>query len=127
MRDFAWVRVSLRILGVFLSATSVPGVMWVISSSAALLFDRNAMMGASWYVALAHAVSSVVPLAIGIYLCFGGRLVYRMCIRGLDNCCPNCGYTFKGLTGKACPECGTERPIENNPKPPQSLAAERSN
>lgn len=128
MRDFAWARIVLRIVGVYFVVTSLPGLSYAAMNPFGRVFGSSTFSRNTWYLDTAIFGAGAIPTVVGLYLLFGGRRVFQLCTRDLHNCCIHCGYTFKGLTGKTCPECGTERPIENiaqTPLPPP--AAERSN
>jgi hypothetical protein len=59
----------------------------------------------------------LVQFAFALFLLFGARLVARLLMRGIRTAgeCPRCGYDISGVSGPACPECGT--PIPARPPP----------
>ncbi|MCZ6811939.1 MAG: hypothetical protein ACE10B_03625 [Phycisphaerales bacterium] len=67
-----------------------------------------------WMVYLAPYSGSIVQLAIGVYLLFGGKWIVNVCIPSNRPYCPECGYDLSKAASANCPECGVKLPRDNS-------------
>ncbi len=63
---------------------------------------------------LAPYSGSIVQLAIGVYLLFGGNWIVNVCISSNRPYCPECGYDLSKATSANCPECGVKLPRDKS-------------
>ena len=74
------------------------------SLSAPAYITKGGGSGGSY---IRYTFRSIWPTAL--FVGFGLILWYRSRQSRIPGCCPSCGYSLEGLTGKTCPECGVER------------------
>ena len=115
MKHKTWFRLVIKAIGVLLVASSFPylgmGIsqLLIYSSFGATNnpFNANVQAGSVVWI-----VGSLIQLALGIYLFFGGKLIVNRCIPSNRPYCPDCGYDLSKTTSGSCPECGIVLPTE---------------
>ena len=104
-------RLAVKVLGLWLIVQWLVSVLPVLVTFAVLAITGRA-------TALQSVLSlqlddlmvwlpSLLSLAIGFYLFFGGKWIASMAIPSNKQYCHECGYMLKNLTGNRCPECDT--------------------
>ena len=94
-------RVLLRVLGVYFVVTALANFCWPVIMHLSLGGGIR-----DWGFLVIMGVS-LIPLALGLYLFFGGKWIVDKAIPGNRPYCPECGYDLTGATSDRCPECGT--------------------
>ena len=119
MKHKTWFRLVLKALGIYLIATNLNGLamvgLWIaqvgLANISSSVSSPSPIPGEVWLQLLPPAI----PIAIGIYLLFGGKWLVNFCIPSNRPYCPDCGYDVSGATER-CPECGAALP-EPSPTP----------
>lgn len=125
MRDFAWIRGVMRLMGLFLVFSSLPMTAQSIASlTYTVRFVPQQSPGLWWYYVVSIG-SNLLVTVFGMYLLFGGRVLLKWLTRDLHKCCQNCGYAVQGLAAAVCPECGEALPFGNDSNGPLSPSPER--
>lgn len=99
------VRLGVKLLGLFLTASAIPGL---IISCMVVGIDFWST-GALWGVSTLGLMFFAIQLLIGVYLFLSGAkwLVNRM-VPSNRPYCPECAYELTGLPpAGVCPECGS--------------------
>jgi hypothetical protein len=106
-----WFVLSVKVVGILLLGFSLPAACGLIVGFAVHLFSERHIN--DWLQANIAFAPSLVQLALGAYLLFGGKWIIRMCLRSSRNLCPRCGYDRGRVGAEPCPECGfwVERPM----------------
>lgn len=120
MKHKTWFRLVLKAIGIFLLATGVAGLLNSISTAYGQAQFRGGFgMGVSYdllqllnIALLTGLVDSMVRLAIGSYLLFGGAKLVNLCIPSNRAYCPHCGYDLRAVSDEFCPECGVRLPAD---------------
>jgi hypothetical protein len=99
-------RVLLKLTGVWLVASAIPGFLTIVafmvqSMTTAPLGQR---LGSQYFYSI---LGPLAQLAIGAYLFFGGAWIADLAIPGNRPYCHECGYDLTGAEGNVCNECGT--------------------
>jgi hypothetical protein len=97
------LRILLKVLGVALAAE---GLVRLIQDVTVFLFWMDLSRQLDLAYRIAGGVSSLVLLAVGIYLTIGGRALMGLLAPQVAGICARCGYDLRGCTGPRCPECG---------------------
>lgn len=111
MRRLDWVHTVIRLIGVLFIGLSVPGVINLGPALLDAFASASAFGGWSgrpnavliWGFWILAALSQFL---FGLYLVFGGKAVFRLCVKDVPWMCSSCGYDVHGVTGDRCPECG---------------------
>ena len=107
MSRFVWFRLMVRLVGLWLVATSAPSVVGGLISLISMLILPGAFPGGGvFWLQLAWPVASSLELGAGVYFLFFGKRLIAWCLRDVDNSCGRCGYDISGVNANACPECG---------------------
>ncbi|MCH7721708.1 MAG: hypothetical protein IH988_12095 [Planctomycetes bacterium] len=121
MKHKTWFRLVIKAIGVLLIGLSLPELATFFglfnAMSTAKPFGGTGFAGRSgwmWMVYLAPYSGSIVQLAIGVYLLFGGKWIVNLCIPSNRPYCPECGYDLSKTTSANCPECGVKLPRDNS-------------
>lgn len=120
MKHKTWFRLLLKVVGIFLLATGVPGL---VNSGAMVLLQLRTSApywGPAPYdlatilqTAIARGLAAhMLTTIIGAYLLIGGKVLTDLCIPSNRPYCPNCGYALQGLAADRCPECGARLPAD---------------
>ena len=115
MRYKTAFRLGLKVIGVWIVASSLPGLVvwglrvgWLYAQGAGGLATPLTRLS---FEAL-NALHNGLELLLGLYLFFGAEWVVRLAIPSNRPYCPECGYDLSGLSrGQRCPECGTILPV----------------
>ena len=106
MSDYAWFKLIVRAIGIFLLAQAIPRLLdvfrWAIDF---WLYDQTDMFSTRGFVS--QLVLAGVDVGIALYLLVRGKRLIDFCMRDLRDRCPRCGYPAAGVAGSVCPECGT--------------------
>jgi hypothetical protein len=106
MSDYAWFRLIVRAIGIFLLAHAIPRFLDVMRWALEFwMYGESRMFTTSGFVSQLVLVG--VDMAIALYLLVKGRRLIDFCMRDMRDRCPKCGYPAAGVTGSVCPECGT--------------------
>jgi len=95
-------RLLVKGIGLFLAVFGVAFLPNIILS-AVLTWNTGPSNVWVWGTMLAGAL----PVALGIYLFFGGRWIVNLAIPSNRPYCPECAYDLTGAPVERCPECGT--------------------
>ncbi len=121
MKHKTWFRLMIKAIGVLLIGLSIPGLATFLGLIIVLLtadpFGARGIVGPSgwmWSMYLAPYSGSIVQLAIGVYLLFGGKWIVNLCVPSNRPYCPECGYDLSKATSANCPECGVKLPRDNS-------------
>ena len=104
-------RLALKAIGVWLLAREVGSIVWVAGTFVTMWRDPSQvfMLGS----AVQMAIGTVLGIAVGFYLFFGGKWITNLAIPSNRPYCHECGYELTGNVTGVCPECGTpNRPSE---------------
>ena len=103
-------RLAVRLIGLFLIATSLP---WVIGGCGTIAIGvlagpffgtSSGLLGWEFESVVIHLLGTFA----GLYLFFGGAWIVNRAIPSNRPYCPECGYETTGLPPDGiCPECGT--------------------
>lgn len=121
MKHKTWFRLVIKAIGLLLIGLSLPGLVTFFGLFIVLLtaspFGAMGPVGQSgwmWSMYLAPYSGSIVQLAIGVYLLFGGKWIVNVCIPSNRPYCPECGYDLSKATSENCPECGVKLPRDDS-------------
>ncbi|MBY0262613.1 MAG: hypothetical protein K2Q20_09735 [Phycisphaerales bacterium] len=118
MSAFGWVPVLIRCIGVLIAGIAIPSAFRFVAGNG-LLAWRGELNLLDAPRQLAFELGSLVQLATGLYLLFGGRALVRLCLRASIGFCPRCGYDVSRTNSDSCSECGfAVRSTADAPNPP---------
>ena len=132
MKHKTWFRLALKLVGIYLLATSIPAIINVAATmiargrdfaywSGGSVVDLDRMIAVAIQFGL---VGSILQSAIGIYLLLGAGMLASLIIPSSRPYCPDCGHELRGISGVNCPECGTRLPTDLLPPPAPPASAE---
>ena len=106
MSDYAWFKLIVRAIGIYLLAQAIPRLLDVFRWALDFwLYDQTGMFSTRGFVS--QLVLAGVDVGIALYLLVRGKRLIDFCMRDLRDRCPRCGYPAAGVAGSVCPECGT--------------------
>lgn len=119
-------RLALKIVGVVVVVHAAFDIPWSALSLVGYATSTNSVQMSminglpDWAWTAAQFVTSLLKIALGIYLFFGGEWMVNKAIPSNKPYCYECGYLLRDLTGNRCPECDTPFKPENPPPPATS-------
>lgn len=103
-------RVLLKFLGVWIFFGGVEGAVQGAMQVMAYSLDQSSFGGGLPLWAWISGLSQVIPLAVGLYLFFGGDWIVNKAIPSNRPYCADCGYDLSKNTADRCQECGAATP-----------------
>jgi len=107
-------RMSLKVIGVYLCALSIPhfvmGVVQVLASyslqtAGGAGFGGMSLWSSMWLAMSSMLISPAITIVIGLYLFFRGEWIVNKAIPSNRPYCHQCGYDLSGAVTNRCPEC----------------------
>ena len=95
-------RLLVKGIGLFLAAFGVAFLPNIILST---ILSWNSGPTNLWV--WGTMLGGALPVALGIYLFFGGKWIVNLAIPSNRPYCPECAYDLTGAAVERCPECGT--------------------
>ncbi len=114
MADRVLARILLRVAGLLLLASGVPGFLMYLTVFVQAFVPATASPFTStpgYVIQMAiYSLAQLLQCVLALYLLFRGKWAVSLCTRGLSGCCFDCGYDLAGHTKDTCPECGAAIP-----------------
>jgi hypothetical protein len=117
MKHKTWFRLVIKAIGILVLTLHLPDFILTIVGSVLSQIDGATPGSGGWLTMFERweymwpqFVRSVVNVAIGLYLLFGGKWIVNLCIPSNRPYCPECGYQLAESGSGNCPECGTTLP-----------------
>ena len=120
MKDYSWLILAIRLIGLFVLVQLLPGIVSRILWAFGSIRMSSPQSGGSWadpavLLSIAGVFAAIVlEISMCCYLFFGGGRLARFMLRDARLRCPGCARRTEGSASGACPECGW-----NLPAPPQ--------
>ena len=129
MKHKTLFRLAVKLLGLYFLVSGLAQLAYHVVFMVCFFHDRGfGALPPNESMMLASVIPSLVMVAFGAYLFFGGGWIVERVIPGNHPFCPQCGYDLTGAAQNRCPECGTPfAPQEVKPgQPPEPRGADEA-
>lgn len=113
MRDFAWFRLAVVLLGVALAAFGLPALLLTVSSFLAVAYPSGLPTAQTITWAMLNGLGPMLQTALGVFLVLRAHRVAAYFIKRVKGRCAACDFDLNGLANaEVCPKCGSAVPAK---------------